>query len=62
MARWEGEDGVEVLCRVEASGTWFPIVTWERSTGRNEGLWMGAPGIFTPWASDAVREVVSCKS
>ena len=55
MARWEGEDGVEVLRGAEASGTWFPSVTQERSTDRNDGSWMGVPNIFTPWANDAVR-------
>ena len=56
VVRWEGEVDVEVLQGAEVLGIWSPSVTWERSTERNEGLWMHLPSVFMPWTSDSDKE------
>ena len=57
MVRWEGEDGVKVLWGAGASVIWSPGVTQERSTSRNEGLWVKLSSASQPQRSGPDNEV-----
>ena len=57
MARWEVEDGVEVLWGARALRIWSSNVTWQSSTSRNEGSWAELPSTSPHWRSSPDSKV-----